>query len=58
MSLLTGLVKWSKEQVEAFAVMFKDQIYTPDQDPAVIEEALEIVRSLSKKVRCQSLEPS
>jgi hypothetical protein len=46
----TGLVKWSKEQVDGFAGMFKEQVYVPDQDPAVIAEAVDVVRTLGRKL--------
>lgn len=45
-----GLVKWSKEQVDGFAGMFKEQVYVPDQDPAVIAEAVDVVRTLGRKL--------
>lgn len=54
LSLSIGFVEWAKEQVEAYAEMFRKQVYSSDVDTPTVEEAKKITHIHSKKV-CQSL---
>jgi hypothetical protein len=47
-------VTWAKEQIEAFADMFRRQVYAPDIPQQTVEECSKIIASHNRKV---SLEP-
>ncbi|KAF8899240.1 hypothetical protein BD779DRAFT_1690750 [Infundibulicybe gibba] len=46
----SSLIEWTKTQLEDYAEMFRRQVYTSDVDPKVVEEALQITHSQSKKL--------
>lgn len=48
---LVGFVRWASTQVEAYAEMFRRQVYGVDQDPKVVAEALEITRSSAGQLK-------
>ncbi len=43
-------MEWAKKEVMNFAEMFRKQVYGPDVDPQVVEEAIKITHLQSKKV--------
>ncbi|ESK96148.1 nuclear mrna splicing protein [Moniliophthora roreri MCA 2997] len=43
-------IDWAKRQVEDYAEIFRNQVYTGDVETKVIEEAMRITYSLSKKL--------
>lgn len=45
-----GFVEWAKGQVEAYADMFRKQVYNSDASPQTVEEAKKITHAHSKKV--------
>lgn len=45
-----AFVEWAKQEVMNFAEMFRKQVYGPDVDPQVVEEAIKITHLQSKKV--------
>lgn len=44
-AMASGFVRWASQQIEAYAEMFRRQVYGPDQDPRVIEESLAVTRT-------------
>ena len=46
-----AFVHWAKSQLENFAATFRKQVYTPDVDPMVVDDAMKITYTQSKKVR-------
>ena len=45
-----AFVDWAKKQLEDFAGIFRKQVYTSDADPMVVEDAMNITFTQSKKV--------
>ncbi|EKM61512.1 uncharacterized protein PHACADRAFT_135232 [Phanerochaete carnosa HHB-10118-sp] len=43
-------VEWAKKQVEAYAEMFRKQVYGSDVDPQTVEDAKKITQAHSKKL--------
>ena len=43
-------MNWAKKQLEDFAGIFRKQVYTSDVDPMVVEDAVNITFTQSKKV--------
>jgi len=48
--ILSAFIDWAKKQIEAYAEIFRKQVYSSDVDPKTVEEALKITHSQSKKV--------
>jgi exocyst complex component 8 len=48
--ILVGLVQWVKEQIEAFANMFRRQVYGSLVDEKDVEDSLQAMRTQSKRV--------
>lgn len=42
--MASGFVQWASDQVKAYAETFRRQVYGVDQDPRVVDEALDITR--------------
>jgi hypothetical protein len=56
MRVSIGFVKWSTEQVKAFADMFRRQVYAADdENEETIKESLEVTRSQAAMVKCCQL---
>jgi hypothetical protein len=49
-TLSSAFIDWAKKQIEGYADMFRKQVYSSDVDPKVVEEALRITHTQSKKV--------
>jgi len=47
---LTASIDWAKKEIEAFAEIFRKQVFTPAVDPKVVEEAIRVTHPQSKKV--------
>jgi len=45
-----GFVEWAKKQIEMYAQMFRKQVYTSDVDPKIVEDALRITYTQSRKL--------
>lgn len=45
-----AFVDWAKKQLEDFAEIFRKQVYTSDVDSTVMEDAMKITFTQSKKV--------
>lgn len=45
-----AFITWTKQRLEDYAETFRKQVYTKDVDPQVVEEAIAITQSQSKKV--------
>ncbi|KAK0500855.1 exo84 subunit/exocyst complex component [Armillaria luteobubalina] len=46
----SAFIDWAKSQIENYADVFRRQVFSSDVDPKVIEEALKITYSQSKKL--------
>ncbi|KAJ3484324.1 hypothetical protein NLI96_g5729 [Meripilus lineatus] len=46
----SSFVEWAKHEVMNFAEMFRKQVYGPDVDPQVVEDAIKITHLQSKKL--------
>ncbi|KAK7025434.1 exocyst complex component exo84 [Paramarasmius palmivorus] len=46
----SAFIDWARHQVEDYAEIFRNQVYTGDVETKVIEEAMRITYSLSKKL--------
>lgn len=50
--MASGFVKWAAAQIQAYAEIFRRQVYgVADQDPGVIAEAIEISKSSAAQLR-------
>jgi exocyst complex component 8 len=47
----TAFVNWARKQLEDFAETFRRQVYTSDVEPMVVDGAMKIAFTQSKKVR-------
>ena len=47
----TVFIGWAKKQVEFYAEMFRKQVYSSDADRQIIEEAIRITQTQSRRVR-------
>ncbi|EGO31220.1 hypothetical protein SERLADRAFT_432868 [Serpula lacrymans var. lacrymans S7.9] len=48
--MASGFIDWAKKQIEAYAEMFRKQVYSSDVETQTVDEALRITYSQSKKV--------
>ncbi|KAF9266928.1 hypothetical protein L218DRAFT_921708 [Marasmius fiardii PR-910] len=46
----SAFIDWARTQVEIYAETFRNQVYTEELEPKVIEEAMKVTYSLSKKL--------
>jgi len=46
----SAFIEWAKHQIEAFAEMFRKQVYSPDVDAKTVEEAIQVTQLQSKKL--------
>ena len=53
--IFAGFIEWAKSQIEMFAEMFRIQVFSTGVDQSVIDEALSITYSQSRKVRTLTL---
>jgi hypothetical protein len=51
MSYFAGFIEWAKSQIEMFAEMFRTQVFSTGVDRSVVDHALSITHSQSRKVR-------
>lgn len=47
---VVAFIDWARAQVEGYAEMFRNQVYSSGVEGKVVEEALKITYDLSKKV--------
>ncbi len=47
---LIAFIDWARSQVENYAEIFRNQVYSSGVEGKVVEEALKITYNLSKKV--------
>lgn len=45
-----AFIDWAKQRIEDYAEVFRRQVYVSDVEPKVVEEALRITFSQSRKV--------
>lgn len=45
-----GFVDWAKKQIENYAEMFRNQVFSSDVDQQTVEECVEITHVQSRKV--------
>lgn len=45
-----GFIDWAKKQIELYAALFRKQVYSSDVEQPIIDEALKITHSQSRKV--------
>ncbi|WFD18344.1 exocyst complex component exo84 [Malassezia caprae] len=46
--MASGFVQWASDQVRAYADTFRRQVFGVDQDPRVVQEAIDITRSCAQ----------
>lgn len=46
--MASGFVQWASEQVRAYADTFRRQVYGVDQDPRIVQEAIDITRNCAQ----------
>ncbi|CEH13714.1 Exocyst complex subunit [Ceraceosorus bombacis] len=50
--MASGFVRWASAQIEAYAEIFRRQVYgVADQDPKVVSEAIEITKSSANQLK-------
>ncbi|KAJ3510518.1 hypothetical protein NLJ89_g4622 [Agrocybe chaxingu] len=47
----SSFITWTKQQLEDYAGIFRRQVYSKDVDPKVVEDAVNITKAQSRKVR-------
>ena len=45
-----AFITWAKEEVQSYAATFRKQVYSKNVDPKVVEDAIQITHTQSKKV--------
>jgi len=45
-----AFITWTKQQLEDYATIFRKQVYSKDVDRKVVEDAISITHSQSRKV--------
>lgn len=46
-----AFITWTKQQLGDYATVFRKQVYSKDVDPKIVEDAIHITQSQSRKVR-------
>lgn len=46
--MASGFVQWASDQVKSYAETFRRQVYGVDQDPRVVQEAIDITRKCAQ----------
>lgn len=54
---MTGFVRWSSQQIEVYAEMFRRQVFGVDQDPKVVQESLAVTRAHAAMAGASSPSP-
>ena len=45
-----AFITWAKEEIQSYAATFRKQVYSKNVDPKVVEDAIQITHTQSKKV--------
>ena len=50
-----AFIEWARHQIEIFAEMFRKQVFGPDVDTRVVEDAIKVTHMQSRKVSSSRL---
>lgn len=50
-----AFIEWARHQIEIFGEMFRKQVFGPDVDVRIIDDAIKVTHTQSRKVELSTL---